>query len=162
MVGLKLAADDYVVGSFGVHEFLAWVEGLLRWARRRAVGGFAGRGCFGWGGAEVDVRPFAIKVAGHTAMSTARELELAWVFAAHPGEGLSRDRLLKVRRGVDYLGPTRTLDQSMVQLRWKVEVDPKRPVVWVTGYGAGYCLAAGVRGKFRIYGLSRRGIGRKV
>lgn len=114
------------------------------------------------GGAEVDVWAFAIKVAGHTAMSTARELELAWVFAAHPGEELSRDRLLKVRRGVDYLGPTRTLDQSMVQLRWKVEVDPKRPVVWVTVYGAGYCLAAGVRGKFRIYGPSRRGIGRRA
>ncbi len=71
-----------------------------------------------------------MKVAGRTATLTGRELKLARVFAAHPGEVLSRDRLLNAGWGVDYLGTTRTLDQHMVQLRRKVEVEPSDRWCW--------------------------------
>jgi DNA-binding response OmpR family regulator len=69
---------------------------------------------------------------------TARELKLLEVFAAHPGEVLTRDALLNAVWGVDYFGTTRTLDQHIAQLRKKVELDSESPMAIVTVHGVGY------------------------
>ena len=73
---------------------------------------------------------------------TARELKLLEVFAAHPGEVLTRDALLNAVWGVDYFGTTRTLDQHVAQLRKKVEREPESPAAIVTTHGVGYRYAA--------------------
>jgi DNA-binding response OmpR family regulator len=142
VVGLKLGADDYVLKPFGVHELLARVEALLR--RSRAAGlAPAGAGLapvFRLGGAAIDRNQLTATVAGRKSDLTARELKLAEVFAAHPGEVLSRDALLNAAWGVDYFGTTRTLDQHVAQLRKKVEPDPCRPQFVQTVYGIGYRL----------------------
>ncbi len=141
VVGLKLGADDYVTKPFGVHELLARVEALLR--RAGVSGGKLKEPelppVFHLGAAEIDRRSYTVNVAGRTAMLTARELRLAEVLAAHPGEVLTRDLLLNAVWGVDYLGTTRTLDQHIAQLRKKVESDPETPVAIVTLHGVGYC-----------------------
>jgi DNA-binding response OmpR family regulator len=140
VVGLKLGADDYVLKPFGVHELLARVEALLR--RSRAAGPASATSgpapVFRLGGAEIDRHKFTATVAGRTADLTARELKLAEVFAAHPGEVLSRDALLNAAWGVDYFGTTRTLDQHVAQLRKKVEPVPDEPKSIVTVHGVGY------------------------
>jgi DNA-binding response OmpR family regulator len=139
VVGLKLGADDYVTKPFGVHELLARVEALLR--RSRAAGD--GKEVelspvFRLGAAEIDRRKFTAKISGRTSELTARELRLAEVFAAHPGEVLTRDALLNAVWGVDYFGTTRTLDQHVAQLRKKVEAAPETPVAILTVHGVGY------------------------
>ena len=63
---------------------------------------------------------------------------MAEVFAAHPGEVLSRDALLNAVWGIDYFGTTRTLDQHVAQLRKKVEVVPDEPKSIMTVHGVGY------------------------
>ena len=141
VVGLKMGADDYVTKPFGVHELLARVEALLR---RAGVRGGALKepelpSVFRLGQAEIDRRSYTATVAGRVVMLTARELRLAEVLAAHPGEVLTRDLLLNAVWGVDYLGTTRTLDQHIAQLRKKVESDPETPVAVVTVHGVGYC-----------------------
>jgi DNA-binding response OmpR family regulator len=140
VVGLKLGADDYVVKPFGVHELLARVEALLRRSRSTAAVPAAETlpATFRLGAAEIDRRQFTAKVAGRAAMLTARELKLAEIFAARPGEVLSRDALLNAAWGVDYFGTTRTLDQHVAQLRKKVETDPANPRAIVTVHGVGY------------------------
>ena len=140
VVGLKLGADDYVTKPFGVHELLARVEALLRRGRVAAGAGteVALPAVFRLGAAEVDRRKFTVKVAGQTHALTARELKLAEVFAAHPGEVLARDALLNAVWGVDYFGTTRTLDQHVAQLRKKVEAEPESPTAIVTVHGVGY------------------------
>ena len=60
-------------------------------------------------------------------IKAARELKLAEVLAARPGEVLSRDALLNAVWGVDYFGTTRTLDQHIAKLRQKIEDDPANP-----------------------------------
>lgn len=140
VVGLKLGADDYVTKPFGVHELLARVEALLR--RGRAAGGPGAEEAlppvFRLGTAEIDRRKFTARIAGRTSPLTARELKLAEVFAAHPGEVLSRDALLNAVWGVGYFGTTRTLDQHVAQLRKKVEEEPDSPRAIVTVHGVGY------------------------
>jgi DNA-binding response OmpR family regulator len=140
VVGLKLGADDYVLKPFGVHELLARVEALLRRARTSGPALAADElpPVFRLGAAEIDRRKFTATVAGRTAALTAREMRLAEVFAAHPGEVLTRDALLNAGWGVDYFGTTRTLDQHVAQLRKKVEPAPDEPKAIVTVHGVGY------------------------
>ena len=139
VVGLKLGADDYVTKPFGVHELLARVEALLR----RARGTNESKSpelppIFRLGAAEIDRRKFTATAAGRAHTLTARELKLAEVFAAHPGEVLTRDALLNAVWGVGYFGTTRTLDQHVAQLRKKVEAVPDEPQTIVTVHGVGY------------------------
>jgi two-component system response regulator MprA len=60
------------------------------------------------------------------------------LFATHPREVLSRDRLLSDVWGYEYYGTTRTLDQAIVQLRKKLVdlgADPKQiATVHAVGY----------------------------
>lgn len=140
VVGLKLGADDYVTKPFGVHELLARVEALLR--RGRAAGAVAAAelpATFQLGAAEIDRRRFEARLKGATQPLTARELKLAEVFAAHPGEVLTRDALLNAVWGVDYLGTTRTLDQHVAQLRKKIGATGGREGDAIaTVHGVGY------------------------
>jgi DNA-binding response OmpR family regulator len=146
VVGLKIGADDYVTKPFGVHELLARVEALLRRSRTTAAeqGGAAAvlPPVFRMGAAEIDRRKFTATVAGRTSDLTARELRLAEVLAAHPGEVLTRDALLNAVWGVGYFGTTRTLDQHVAQLRKKVEAVPDEPRTILTVHGVGYRLDA--------------------
>ena len=59
---------------------------------------------------------------------TARELRLLLIFAARPGEVISRDELLNMCWGIEYLGTTRTLDQHIFVLRKKLGQDGSRLV----------------------------------
>lgn len=128
VVGLKLGADDYVTKPFGVQELLARVEALLRRSRLTATAAGAevlpAGAVFRLGGAEIDRHKFTATAGTRTASLTARELKLAEVFAAYPGEVLTRDRLLNAVWGVGYFGTTRTLDQHVAQLRKKIDPAP--------------------------------------
>ena len=141
VVGLKLGADDYVTKPFGVHELLARVESLLRRSRTAGADATAASGqspVFKLGVAEIDRRKFTATIAQRVSELTARELRLAEVFAAHPGEVLTRDALLNSVWGLDYFGTTRTLDQHVAQLRKKMEPTPDEPRAIVTVHGVGY------------------------
>lgn len=140
VVGLKLGADDYVTKPFGVQELLARVEALLRRSRTTltAEGADALPPVFHLGKAKIDRRAFTVSREGRTEPLTAREMKLAEMFAAHPGEVLARDVLLNAVWGVDYFGTTRTLDQHVAQLRKKIEATPDTPAVLLTVHGVGY------------------------
>jgi DNA-binding response OmpR family regulator len=142
VVGLKLGADDYMTKPFGVHELLARVEALLRRSRAARLPADPAAELppvFRFGAAEVDRRRYTATVAGREpAALTARELKLLEVFAAHPGEVLTRDALLNAVWGIDYFGTTRTLDQHVAQLRKKIELQADSPAAIVTVHGVGY------------------------
>ena len=141
VVGLKLGADDYITKPFGVHELLARIEAVLRRARTRETPDAARDlpESFRLGGAEIDRRKFTAKTNGESATLTARELRLAETFAAHPGEVLTRDRLLNLVWGVNYFGTTRTLDQHVAQLRKKITGgSAKDPIATIHGVGYRY------------------------
>ena len=137
VVGLGLGADDYVVKPFGVKELIARVQALLR--RTQPVSS-THASVFLIGKAEIDRRKFELKRGSTVESLSAKELQLLQLFHAHPGEVLSRDRLLSEVWGYNYYGTTRTLDQVIVQLRKKLGADgPKR---LLTVHGVGYKLAA--------------------
>ena len=66
------------------------------------------------------------------------EFELLKHFLCHPGETLSRDRLLDEVWGYDHYPTTRTVDAHIVRLRQKLEPVPEEPRFFLTVHGVGY------------------------
>jgi DNA-binding response OmpR family regulator len=134
VIGLELGADDYVTKPFGLREFTARVHALLR----RAPGETASTPPAQFGDCLLDVRTFELRRGKKSVPLSARELKLFQLFAAHPREVLARDRLLNDVWGYEYYGTTRTLDQTIVQLRKKLTdlgADPKQiATVHAVGY----------------------------
>lgn len=140
VVGLDLGADDYVTKPFGVRELLARIHALLRRATPPSASGTPGQAAFQIGNATIDPKTFQLKRGKKAEELTARELKLLQVFYAHPGEVLSRDRLLNEVWGCNYYGTTRTLDQVIVQLRRKLGDSGDEPGHLLTVHGVGYKL----------------------
>src|SRR5258706_11950032 len=111
VVGLDLGADDYVTKPFGVRELLARIHALVRRTQASASDDTP----FQIGGASIDPKTFTLTRGRTREELTARELKLLQIFHAHPGEVLSRERLLNEVWGYEYYGTTRTLDQVIVQ-----------------------------------------------
>ncbi|WP_020677000.1 response regulator transcription factor [Geopsychrobacter electrodiphilus] len=137
VVGLELGADDYVTKPFGLHELRARVAAVLR-RQRKAPSLVDLSSTFIFGLAKIDRKAFTAEREGRRYKLSSRELTLLETFAAAAGEVLSRNDLLNAAWGVDYFGTTRTLDQHIVQLRKKIEVDPAHPAIIETVHGIGY------------------------
>jgi len=141
VVGLDLGADDYVTKPFGVRELLARIHALLRRSEPGTAARAGGDAPFQIGSATIDPKTFQLKRGKAVEELTAKELKLLQLFHAHPGEVLSRDRLLNEVWGYNYYGTTRTLDQVIVQLRKKLGDNGGEPKHLLTVHGVGYKLA---------------------
>jgi DNA-binding response OmpR family regulator len=140
VVGLDLGADDYVTKPFGVRELLARIHALLRRTGATPLAETNGSDVFHIGSAAIDPKTFQLRRGKTVEELTAKELKLLQLFATHPGEVLSRDRLLNDVWGYNYFGTTRTLDQVIVQLRKKLGDNGDAPKHLLTVHGVGYKL----------------------
>jgi DNA-binding response OmpR family regulator len=138
VVGLDLGADDYVTKPFGVRELLARIHALLRRTGATPAPEQNGHDVFHIGNAAIDPKTFQLRRGKAVEELTAKELKLLQLFATHPGEVLSRDRLLNDVWGYNYFGTTRTLDQVIVQLRKKLGDNGDAPKHLLTVHGVGY------------------------
>ncbi len=68
------------------------------------------------------------------------ECRLLQILVLHPGQVLSRSRLMKEVWETDYLDDIRTLHVHICWLRHKVEDDPSHPSRIITHRGLGYEL----------------------
>jgi len=142
VVGLDLGADDYVTKPFGVRELLARIHALLRRTTSAATNlSEEVQAPFQIGSATIEPRTFQLKRGKVVEELTAKELKLLQLFHRHPGEVLSRERLLNDVWGYNYYGTTRTLDQVIVQLRRKLGDNGNNPTRLLTVHGVGYKLA---------------------
>jgi DNA-binding response OmpR family regulator len=134
VVGLELGADDYVTKPFSIRELLARVKAVLRRAGTIPKQGEK----FAFGEVEVNLRSCQVSRKGKALEFSSKEFELLKYFLNHPGETLSRDRLLEDVWGYDRFPTTRTVDAHIVRLRQKVETKPEDPRFILTVHGTGY------------------------
>lgn len=134
VVGLELGADDYVTKPFSIRELVARVKAVLR----RAQVPMKQSERVSFGDVELDLKSCRITRGGAQVELSSKEFELLKYFTSHPGESLSRERLLEDVWGYEYFPTTRTVDAHIVHLRQKLEPNPEQPQFFLTVHGTGY------------------------
>jgi DNA-binding response OmpR family regulator len=133
VVGLELGADDYVTKPVGSRELVARAKAIMRRTKR------AGNNdeVFSFGDVEVRFKSREVLKAGRPLSLTALEFKLLKFFIDHPGEVLSRDRILDEAWG-DAVVAYRTVDPHIAHLRKKIEDDPAHPEHIISVRSVGY------------------------
>ena len=75
---------------------------------------------------------------GQSAELTAREFDLIELLMRNPGRVYSRENLLNLVWGYEYIGELRTVDVHIRRLREKLERKPAEPEYIMTKWGVGY------------------------
>ncbi|NNL77492.1 MAG: winged helix-turn-helix transcriptional regulator [Desulfobacterales bacterium] len=66
------------------------------------------------------------------------EFKLLEILMQHPNQVMSRNQLMDLARGRDFMAFDRSIDVHISKLRAKLEIDPRKPerikTIWGTGY----------------------------
>ncbi|MEX2223837.1 MAG: response regulator transcription factor [Candidatus Rokuibacteriota bacterium] len=137
VLGLELGADDYVTKPFSLRELMARIRAVLRRpGPRQKFEEFA------FGAVRVHLRARQVFRGGREVRLTRKEFDLLRYLVEHPGEVITRDRLLDEVWGYERFPTTRTVDTHILRLRQKFEDDPERPAHILTAHGQGYRFVA--------------------
>ena len=137
LLGLDVGADDYLTKPYSPRELLARIRTLLRragQAQERAPS------VLRVGRLQVDLARHAVTADGVPVECTPGEFAILAAMARHPERVFSRAQLLQHTSGHDRDSTERAIDTHVLNLRRKIEPDPRRPACLVTVYGVGYRL----------------------
>ncbi|MER8223522.1 response regulator transcription factor [Streptomyces sp. NPDC094143] len=139
LTGLESGADDYLTKPYSPRELTARVRTLLRRVRRPETGGEADLP-LRVGAVTVHRAQHTVTVHGSLVECTPGEFQLLAALAARPDQVFTRRQLLAHTQGFDRYITERSIDMHVMNLRRKIEADPRRPTRLVTVYGVGYKL----------------------
>jgi DNA-binding response OmpR family regulator len=136
LLGLELGADDYMTKPYSPRELLARIRTVLRRTLRPTDDSPVLRA----GGITVDPARHEVTCDGLAVACTPGEFAILHAMTAEPERVFSRRQLLQHTRGHDRASTERAIDVHIMNLRKKIEPDPRRPVRLLTVFGVGYRL----------------------
>ena len=140
IVGLELGADDYLPKPFNPRELLARMKAVLR---RYSVDNRNEKGTkediyIKSGDITLNTAAQVLLINDNEIELSTTEFKLLQVLMKNPNTVLSRDQLMNLARGKDFMAFDRSIDVHISKLRTKIETDPRSPkyikTVWGTGY----------------------------
>ena len=141
LIGFESGADDYITKPFNILELKARIRALLR--RAGMTQQEAGGARLTVGHIILDPDERSAWKNGEAVELTAKEFDLMELLMRNPGRVYSRENLLNVVWGYEYMGDYRTVDVHVRRLREKLELDPANPEYILTKWGVGYYLKNG-------------------
>jgi DNA-binding response OmpR family regulator len=147
VMGLELAADDYVVKPFSPRELVARIRAVLRRVQnpQPVIARDASIRAYRFAGWELNLRTRRlVDPAGHQVPLTNGEFSLLCAFLAAPQRVLTRDQLLESSRLHNLEVYERSIDVTILRLRRKIERNAAEPELLRTERGAGYLFTAPV------------------
>jgi len=131
---LELGADDYVTKPFSPRELMARVQAAIRRTSKPA----AVSETYKFGACMIDFSRMTASRAGEEVTLTSLEFKLLRFFTTNAERVLTREALLNDVWGYNSYPTTRTVDNLILKLRQKLELDPANPRHLLTVHGSGY------------------------
>lgn len=139
VLGLELGADDYVTKPFSLRELLARIKAILR--RSAGPAGEEKKDeVVNIGKLDVSFTTYNAFVEGNEVPMSHKEFEVLHYLWDKKNSAVSRDDLLRDVWGQEVYTTTRTIDNFILKLRQKIELDPNHPKIILTVHGVGYKL----------------------
>jgi two-component system phosphate regulon response regulator PhoB len=136
VVGLELGADDYLAKPFGMRELVARCRALLR--RHQWIASAADSAILSFKDITLYLEEFRVTVGKREISLSPKEFRILELFMHAPNRVWSREELIQVVWGPDFMGDRKTVDVHIRWLREKIEPDPGNPQYVVTLRGFGY------------------------
>ena len=143
VLGLELGAEDYITKPFDNRELTARIKVVLR---RYEANDIHITGCedtVNYGELKVDRAGKKVLKNGEQISLTAKEFKILETLLKRPNKIYTRDELLEIVWGYDYMGDSRCVDMTVMRLRKKLEDDSANPKYIKTIYGFGYQFGGG-------------------
>ncbi len=140
VVGLELGADDYIVKPFGTKEVIARIRAVARRCLDLGEPSGAANEMADFWMSDLQIMPKQLRGRrGDQCIElTPREVRILQLLASKPGEVIDRRELFRAAWQDSHVPNSRTLDQTISQLRKRIERDPRNPRIIQTVYGVGY------------------------
>jgi two-component system alkaline phosphatase synthesis response regulator PhoP len=140
--GLKYGADDYITKPFGVAELLARVAAVLRRTQTDETlfdKSASGEKVIAAGDLKIYPEKYEVVLNEESISLRPKEFEVLLYLVQRPGIVVTRDDLMNIVWGFDYIGGQRTVDVHVSSLRKKLEM--KQQSVQIDSIrGVGYKL----------------------
>ena len=140
IAGLEAGADDYLAKPFEPKELLLRINAILRRMPEAPAPSTAPK-ILHLGPVRYDIERGEMWQGEELVRLTATESQLMRIFAARPGEAVSRTKLVEDLGRDRGQAQERAVDVQITRLRRKIESNPKQPRYLQTVRGAGYMLA---------------------
>lgn len=137
--GFEAGADDYIAKPFEPKELLLRIGAILRRVPQLSTAEPPPK-VLHLGAVRYDMDRSELWRGDELVRMTATEAALMRLFAANPGEAISRERLV-LDLGREDEAQERAVDVQITRLRRKLEDDPKAPRYLQTVRGEGYMLS---------------------
>jgi len=138
--GLEAGADDYLAKPFEPKELLLRINAILRRVPETAEEEAQPK-ILTLGAIRYDMERGEMWLGADLVRLTATEMQLMKIFAARPGEPITRAKLVEDLGRDRGQAQERAVDVQITRLRRKIESNPKQPRYLQTVRGAGYMLA---------------------
>lgn len=130
---LMLGGDDYLAKPYSLVELYSRIVALMR-----RTYGYGSKGKTVFGDVVIDRDKRCVKKAGVKLDMTAKMYDLLVYFVMHPGEVLTKERLLTEIWGYGSESSPTVLPVHVRWLRERIEVNPSAPAHILTVHGKGY------------------------